>query len=111
MGDDQLETSILGQPFKVRSKDLLPWIMVAVMAMSLGWMVYFSLQMWGEPVNLKLKLQEHDVMVSSQHQAYLSGISELTYIMSVCLNSARLDECKQLRIAMPDSLYQKVKRP
>jgi len=34
----------------------------------------------------------------------------MTYILAVCLNTSRKEECNRLNLDMPDTLYRKMRR-
>ena len=103
MEDNNLEIPTPLGPAKLRGKDMFPWVLIAILMTAMGWLIHFSLQMWGDPFNLKAALSTHANEVQEQHAVN-------AYIMSVCLNPARLEECKQLDIVMPESLRKNQRR-
>lgn len=108
MSEDTLEVERAGWKAKLKGRDPYPYIIIAALLLGLAYMTTFSLDRWGEPFDLKHAMKHHEVAIEQQHGAYLNGVTELTYVMSVCLNQARQKECERLHLHMPDSLYRKL---
>lgn len=113
MAEDTLEVErTSGTPSgwkgKLRGRDLFPYLVIVLLLAGIGYMATFNLKMWGEPFDLKQSMASHNAAMDYQHTNYVNGVSELTYVMSVCLNQARQKECENLRIHMPESLYRKL---
>lgn len=97
-----------GWKAKLKGRESLWFIMIVGQWVIIGYLLVFNLGSWGEPFNLRSSFTEHNQSMETQHRDYINGVAELTYVMSVCLNPARVKECESLRISMPDSLYRKL---
>ncbi len=107
--NEELSIKLPGGPsVNIRGRDVVLIGIIVVLCGAVFWLASFSLKSWGEPFNLKYAFEAHDLEIQRQHTSYINGVQELTYVMSVCLNQARKDECQNLRLAMPDSLYRKL---
>lgn len=111
--DDSLELERMGGTpsgwkAKMKGRDPFPYLIIAGLLLAIVYMATFNLKLWGDPFDLKQAMQRHDVSMDQQHTNYINGVSELTYVMSVCLNQATQDQCQRLRLNMPDSLYRKL---
>lgn len=85
-------------------------MVILLLLLGISYLTTFNLVKWGDPFNLQASFSQHESKMNEQHTNYLNGVAELTYVMSVCLNQARLKECEKLRLTMPNSLYRKLDR-
>lgn len=97
-----------GWKAKLKGRDPFPYVIILVLLIGIAYMATFNLRMWGEPFDLQKSFRTHNETMDQQHTNYINGVGELTYVMSVCLNPARMRECEQLRLHMPESLYRKL---
>lgn len=109
---NESESLELGTPAgwkaKLKGRDPFPYVIILILLLGMAYMATFNLKMWGEPFDLQKGFKAHHDLLSEQHTSYMNGVTELTYVMSVCLNQARAKECERLRLNMPDSLYRKL---
>lgn len=108
MADDSVEIERSGWRGKLKGRDAFPYLIIIVLLGGVGGLVKYNLGSWGEPFNIESFVKQHHSAMDQQHNSYVNGVSELTYVMSVCLNQSRQKECESLRIHMPDSLYRKL---
>lgn len=113
MSEDALEVertggTSAGWKAKMKGRDPFPYLIIVFLLLGIGYMTTFNLKLWGDPFSIKEAMQHHDLKMDQQHSNYINGVSELTYVMSVCLNQARQKECERLHISMPESLYRKM---
>lgn len=97
-----------GWKAKLKGRDPFPYVIIFCLLLGIGYMTTFNLKLWGTPFPINDAMRQHDLKMEQQHGSYINGVSELTYVMSVCLNQARQRECERLHIAMPESLYRKM---
>ena len=104
--EEEISFRLPGGPgVRIRGREVLFVAIIVLQAAAVVWLANFSLNSWGKPFDLKKHFQAHDDEMIVQHRNYVNGVTELTYVMSVCLNQQRKRECEELRIAMPESLY------
>lgn len=113
MSDDALEVertsgTPAGWKAKMKGRDPFPYLIVFFLLLGMAYMVTLNLKLWGDPFPLQQAMQHHDVKMDQQHSNYVNGVSELTYVISVCMNQARQKECERLHLSMPESLYRKL---
>lgn len=97
-----------GWKAKLKGRDPFPYVVILMLLAFVAYLATFSLNKWGEPFDMKQSMKHHELSMEQQHGSYLNGVTELTYVMSVCLNQARQKECERLHLHMPDSLYRKL---
>ena len=111
MADEEITTPWVS----MRGKDVFPWALVAVLTVACGYLVHFSLSLWGDPINLQdtlvknqieieKQIVEHRVEVREQHNAFKQSVDELTYISSLTP-----EHKAELHLEMPDSLRKKLR--
>ena len=103
MSDDHLEFPTPLGRVKASGKDIFMWSLIVLLMGCVVWLVYFSIGKWGDPFDLQSAMSIHAKSVQEQH-------TENAFILSVCLNSRRQDECSRLNLQMPDSLRKKLKQ-
>ena len=105
--NDEISGTIFGKPFSVKGRDLLPWVLVAVLVASCGYLVDFSITKWGTPIDLGQTFVRFQNQSAEQHEKIRSSIEsrldELTYVLSITQ-----EERARLRLDMPDTLRQRV---
>jgi len=106
--DESIEAAPFGIPFKVRGREMGLVLVIFILVMGLGWMVNFVMAGWGAPFDLKAWSTSHSEEMEKQHRQYVNAVNEFSYVVSVCMNKSRQDECQRLRFAMPDSMYRKL---
>lgn len=110
-GDDESVRIRVGKrSFELRGRDIILIVLLAIFIAATAWLVHYTLEKWGTPFDIRKNFEHHHDVMTNQHTDYINGVKELTYVMSVCLNPERVKECRDLRIDMPDSLYQRVRR-
>ena len=106
----ELEHKPGGWVARLKGRETFPYVVILMLLCGMAYLVTFSLGNWGQPFNLQASFSTHRDEMNAQHTNYINGVAELTYVMSVCLNPSRVEECKKLRLAMPNSLYRKLDR-
>lgn len=107
---ESLKFHVGDKTFELKGRDIVLIILLGFFIFSTAWLVHYTLEKWGTPFNIKSVFDAHHAAMTNQHTDYVNGVRELTYVMAVCLNKERHRECEDLRIDMPDSLYQRIKR-
>lgn len=107
--EESVEVKLAGVPIKIRGREVILILIILLLLAAITWLVNNGLKSWGNPFNVQESFDQHQTEMNTQHTNYVNGVNELTYVMSVCLNKARAQECERLRFAMPDSLYRKLK--
>lgn len=107
MINEEISGTFFGKPFTIRGRDLLPWILVAVLVASCGYLVDFSITKWGTPIDLGQTIVRMQNQSAEQHErikaSMESRLDELTYVLSITP-----EERARLRLDMPDTLRQRV---
>ena len=103
MPDDRLEIPTPLGPVRASGKDIFMWSLIVLLLGCVSWLVYFSIGKWGEPFDLQSAMAIHAKSVQEQH-------TENAFILSVCLNPRRQEECSRINLQMPDSLRKKLKQ-
>jgi len=108
-----------GKKFGFSGPNAFPWLVILVLIGGAGYMVFFSLAKWGQPIDIGKALldqnaqmnktiAEHTALMSADHKAFTEAALENTYTLSACLKPRPGVECPN--IMMPDSLRKKLRR-
>lgn len=103
MPNDHLEFPTPLGTVKASGKDIFMWSLILILVGCVAWLVYFSIGKWGEPFDIQNALTSHAENSQNQH-------TENAFILSVCLNQHRQDECSRINLQMPESLRKKLKQ-
>ena len=107
MINEEISGTFFGKPFAIKGRDLLPWVLVAVLVASCGYLVDFTITKWGTPIDLSQTFVRFQNQSAEQHEKIRSSIEsrldELTYVLSITQ-----EERARLRLDMPDTLRQRV---
>ena len=88
---------------KASGKDVFMWSLIVLLIGCVAWLVYFSIGKWGEPFDIQSAINLHAQSVQEQH-------TENAFILSVCLNARRQEECSRINLQMPESLRKKLRQ-
>lgn len=109
MVTDEISGTFFGKPFSIKGRDILPWLLVAVLVIACGYLVDFSITKWGTPIDLGQTIVANQQAISDQHeklrQSVEARLDELTYVLSITQ-----EERAHLRLDMPDTLRQRVRK-
>ena len=101
--DDEISGTFFGRQFRVKGRDILPWILVAVLVVACGYLVDLSITKWGTPVDLGKTMTAYRTESSEQHERIRatidSRLKELNYLISITP-----EERAKLGLDMPDTL-------
>ena len=100
---DHLELPTPLGPVKLSGKDIFMWSLIVILICCVAWLVYFSIGKWGEPFDIQSAISLHAQSVQEQH-------TENAFILSVCLNARRQEECSRINLQMPESLRKKLRQ-
>ena len=107
MINEEISGTLFGKPFAIKGRDLLPWFLVAILVASCGYLVDFSVNKWGTPIDLGQTIIRLQNQSAEQHEKIRSSmearLDELTYVLSITP-----EERARLRLDMPDTLRQRV---
>jgi len=105
--DDEISGTFFGKPFRFKGRDILPWVLIAILLTACAYLVDFSVNKWGTPIDLGQTIVANQQAISDQHEklreSVESRLDELTYVLSITQ-----EERARLRLDMPDTLRQRV---
>lgn len=107
---EEFTATIFGKPVHLRGREVFLWLLVAILLAVVVWLFKFSMENWGRPFHIAEEFAKHDAAIAEQHRDYQRQAAEMTYILAVCLNTSRKEECNRLNLDMPDTLYRKMRR-
>lgn len=105
--NDEISGTIFGRPFSFKGRDILPWALIGILCLACAFMVDFSINKWGTPIDLGQTIVANQQSISDQHEKLRASVEarldELTYVLSITQ-----EERARLRLDMPDTLRQRV---
>ena len=105
--DDEISGTIFGRSFRFKGRDIFPWVLVAVLTVSCGYLVDFSITKWGTPIDLGQTIVVNQQAISDQHEKLRESVEarldELTYVLSITA-----EQRARLNLDMPDTLRQRI---
>ena len=105
--DDEISGTFFGRPFSFKGRDILPWLLIVILLSACAYLVDFSVNKWGTPIDLGQTIVANQQSISDQHEKLRSSVEarlgELTYVLSITQ-----EERARLRLDMPDTLRQRM---
>ena len=105
--DDEISGTFFGRPFSFKGRDILPWLLIVILLSACAYLVDFSVNKWGTPIDLGQTIIRLQNQSAEQHEKIRSSmearLDELTYVLSITP-----EERARLRLDMPDTLRQRV---
>ena len=105
--DDEISGTFFGRPFSFKGRDILPWLLIVILLSACAYLVDFSVNKWGTPIDLGQTIVANQQSISDQHEKLRSSVEarldELTYVLSITH-----EERARLRLDMPDTLRQRM---
>ena len=103
--DDEISGTFFGKPFRFKGRDILPWVLIGILCFACAFMVDFSINKWGTPIDLGQTIVQAQQQTADQHEKIRSSVEarldELTYVLSITQ-----EERARLRLDMPNTLRQ-----
>ena len=50
--DDEISGTFFGRPFSFKGRDILPWLLIVILLSACAYLVDFSVNKWGTPIDL-----------------------------------------------------------
>ena len=105
--NDEITGTIFGRPFSFKGRDIFPWVLVFALATACAYLVDFSVNKWGTPIDLGQTIVSAQQQTADQHEKIRSSVEarldELAYVLSITQ-----EERAKLRLDMPDTLRDRI---